>query len=632
MPTKIATFEYWVQRTLPQVYDDSLSFYELLNKVVQKLNEMGVTVNELIDLYESITDYIDEKLIEEIKRKLDEMVADGTLADIINEQIFGELNDKIDQLCINVKSFGAVGDGVTDDTIAIQEAIDSSPGGKLFFPKGVYLVTSPLQLSSSSLDKFRPVTKVYGDGMKESTILNGVMGRDRAVLEWNQTVDQATGYLFGLGVVIEDIEIKGQPNTTSNGVKVEGVFFLEVNRAYIHNHGTHGLYFPYDSDLEASAGGGAGDDAYLTGYTKINNCFIQANGQFNRDGCGIYSEKLSATMMIQNNHITDNFGWGVRVSTRELIVERNAISNNGKGDGATYYGGLFLRRATSVTSSALPHSNRFAHNEFDGNYGIHLDLYSCGHSILEGLMIIPRVIDKAVIPNTYRSSVGIRLGGAGSSQAVYNDILRPAFRVADFDNGGDPNNDPTFIGVKVEASNYGNRVVNPLVYGSGSSKFDKILDLGFSNEWVEAGKLTERTGYPATSPIVIARQPSPGAIPHNTITALTWTSEQMDNYVAMENGVFTLPYKGVVSVKGFITLTAPLPDKDFSVFLYVNGASNKRLFYKTKGMALETIPFDFGMVQMSSGTVDMRVFHNAGVDLNINTVEPQYSNLEITSI
>ena len=32
--------KYHVQAVLPTVYDDSLSYYELLNKVVQKLNEV----------------------------------------------------------------------------------------------------------------------------------------------------------------------------------------------------------------------------------------------------------------------------------------------------------------------------------------------------------------------------------------------------------------------------------------------------------------------------------------------------------------------------------------------------------------------------------------------------------------
>ena len=41
----------------------------------------------------------------------------------------------------NVKDFGAKGDGTTDDTLAIRQAIDyvkSQNGGQIYFPSGVY--------------------------------------------------------------------------------------------------------------------------------------------------------------------------------------------------------------------------------------------------------------------------------------------------------------------------------------------------------------------------------------------------------------------------------------------------------------------------------------------------------------
>ena len=50
----------------------------------------------------------------------------------------------------NVRNFGAVGDGVTDDTAAIQAAIDALPsmGGTIFFPDGVYLVNGAYQTAN----------------------------------------------------------------------------------------------------------------------------------------------------------------------------------------------------------------------------------------------------------------------------------------------------------------------------------------------------------------------------------------------------------------------------------------------------------------------------------------------------
>jgi|APSaa5957512535_1039671.scaffolds.fasta_scaffold13544_2 hypothetical protein len=52
----------------------------------------------------------------------------------------------------NVIDYGAVGDGVADDTVAIQAALNSlSGGGALLFPSGTYLVSAQLNLTGSNI-------------------------------------------------------------------------------------------------------------------------------------------------------------------------------------------------------------------------------------------------------------------------------------------------------------------------------------------------------------------------------------------------------------------------------------------------------------------------------------------------
>ena len=53
----------------------------------------------------------------------------------------------------SVKDFGAVGDGVTDDTAAIQAALSalfSASGGSLYFPKGTFKITAKLTIPFST--------------------------------------------------------------------------------------------------------------------------------------------------------------------------------------------------------------------------------------------------------------------------------------------------------------------------------------------------------------------------------------------------------------------------------------------------------------------------------------------------
>lgn len=52
---------------------------------------------------------------------------------------------------INVLDYGAVGDGVADDTSAIQDAVDAAVGNQLvFFPAGVYKITDTINLYKGS--------------------------------------------------------------------------------------------------------------------------------------------------------------------------------------------------------------------------------------------------------------------------------------------------------------------------------------------------------------------------------------------------------------------------------------------------------------------------------------------------
>lgn len=78
------------------------------------------------------------------------IVSDGT--GVLDEKsVIAEGTDTPRQLkdrfadVINVKDFGAVGDGVTDDTDAIQEAFNS--GKSIFFPDGDYIVRNKMNVS-----------------------------------------------------------------------------------------------------------------------------------------------------------------------------------------------------------------------------------------------------------------------------------------------------------------------------------------------------------------------------------------------------------------------------------------------------------------------------------------------------
>lgn len=96
-------FRFWCQKVLPLVYDDSLSYYELLNKVVQYLNDtmenvdglnenvntLDENVRAVYSAYDQLQGYVNNyfdnlNVQNEINNKLDEMALDGTLSVMIN--------------------------------------------------------------------------------------------------------------------------------------------------------------------------------------------------------------------------------------------------------------------------------------------------------------------------------------------------------------------------------------------------------------------------------------------------------------------------------------------------------------------------------------------------------------------
>src|SRR5258708_1963646 len=69
---------------------------------------------------------------------------------------------------ISVKEYGAIGNGTTDDTTAIQNAINAvmAVNGALYFPAGTYLVSGTLSAVNAS--KF---ITLFGAGMFATTIV-----------------------------------------------------------------------------------------------------------------------------------------------------------------------------------------------------------------------------------------------------------------------------------------------------------------------------------------------------------------------------------------------------------------------------------------------------------------------------
>lgn len=178
---------------------------------------------------------------------------------------------RISEMAINVKTFGARGDGITDDTNSILEAIEASPeGGIIYFPSGEYV--------SSKLTIQKPL-KILGAGCGSTSIVS----------------ESLTDDLFNVSshyVSIQDIELENRNNGTGtagaaikldsnamkctfqgliisgfyDGINIESGVVWTIERCYIANNKRYGVYIrnvingdtgdgtitkcTFDSDLE----------------------------------------------------------------------------------------------------------------------------------------------------------------------------------------------------------------------------------------------------------------------------------------------------------------------------------------------------------------------------------------------
>lgn len=109
---KLTPFKWFVLQNFPFIDEDfdAITNYQMfcklgeeINKVIESQNLVGEQVENLTNSYNALANYVNNYFAsldvqEEINNKLDEMADSGELGEIINIEIFNELNEKIDDI------------------------------------------------------------------------------------------------------------------------------------------------------------------------------------------------------------------------------------------------------------------------------------------------------------------------------------------------------------------------------------------------------------------------------------------------------------------------------------------------------------------------------------------------------
>lgn len=152
----------WCMLTLPTVFNDALSYNEQVCKLTEALNQQGEIIKGLPEYIEQI---------------IKELLEQAGLEDIVKQVL-------ADYFFINVKNppaplVAAKGDGITNDTGAIQAMINHVSGKKnyLFFPAGIYSVNQLTMIPNVSLvgqDRYQTIINLEAGSNVD--LLTGEMG------------------------------------------------------------------------------------------------------------------------------------------------------------------------------------------------------------------------------------------------------------------------------------------------------------------------------------------------------------------------------------------------------------------------------------------------------------------------
>jgi len=289
---------------------------------------------------------------------------DDTDSDYINTTVYGSGY-------INVKNpkFGAMGDGITDDTFAIQKAIDSATGGNtVFFPAGSYIISSTLRISANGVH-------LKGQGTGATTIYNTSTNLDSFYFGGNtQQVMKCS---------ISDMSISSTVSKTSGAAIRFGSDTIDIRNCYAYNLDINGHYdgivlnnttTVYLHDIILTSGGIHGTGIYISGG---NDHYLNRVSLWNYSvNIGIYS---TGATWIDNVDamVADTNGLEIKASNGDITwswISNSAFDSSGSN-------GIYISSSGNQVRG-LNFSNVWAST--NGTNGI----YISGNGNIDGIQFI----------------------------------------------------------------------------------------------------------------------------------------------------------------------------------------------------------------------------------------------------
>lgn len=234
-------FRFWVQSVLPIVYEDSLSYYELLSKVVKYINCLIEDTKELTNGMEVLKEYVDNyfdnlNVQEEVNEKLDEMAESGELQELIGQYL--EIGVKHYQTALDLIDANDLSVGNVCYTLGYYTVNDGGSGHYVIVNGNDYTFELDSGLKAKIITNGKSNIKAYGckSGEECTDLLakcfeeNTEIYIPEGTYIINETLYGCGKHIYGEGCIKVEpysqikyvINIEGTGNTKIEGIEIDG--------------------------------------------------------------------------------------------------------------------------------------------------------------------------------------------------------------------------------------------------------------------------------------------------------------------------------------------------------------------------------------------------------------------------
>ncbi len=255
----------------------------------------------------------------------------------------------------NLKDFGAIGDGTTDDTVPLKSAlafVASRGGGTLQIPEGDFLITSTVALPSGVI--MQGISAVATEAQTNNVITKSpsrikLRGASRPLFRIGECTEN---------IVIKDVELYAESNENTYGIEAVGAFISSQHFYFervVFSNFFRGFY---------AHGLTVNSNTWQFDFVKFNHCrFV-----YNTDA-GLYTDTWNSDWKIEGSFF-NNPKKTAAVKANSMHFEHAGmilIQDTFAGSNSGRVGGTFLditdcANLTVINSQAESITNSIAYN------------------------------------------------------------------------------------------------------------------------------------------------------------------------------------------------------------------------------------------------------------------------------